>query len=93
MKFSNAFIFLSCCLMLLTACGGGNSLPAGATLSISTAGIKQLQFSWTPVEGVTSYRLLVNPDGASGYQQIGEDIAASKSSLLTVISISLGSSV
>lgn len=41
---------------------------------------KTLAFSWTPVEGATYYRLIKNPDGSSGYSQIGEDLTETSAS-------------
>ena len=35
---------------------------------------KVLQFAWTPVEDATHYRLLKDPDGNSGFSQIGDDL-------------------
>lgn len=49
-------------------------LDTPAALSL-TYGIKQLKFTWAAVDGATFYRLSENPDGASGYTQIGADIA------------------
>jgi hypothetical protein len=50
-----------------------NSRPSAPTVTLSY-GIKQLQFSWGTVSGATHYRLLEDPDGVSGYAQIGSDI-------------------
>lgn len=35
---------------------------------------KVLQFAWTPVDDATHYRLLKDPDGSSGFSQIGDDL-------------------
>ena len=35
---------------------------------------KVLQFAWTPVDDATYYRLLKDPDGSSGFSQIGDDL-------------------
>lgn len=35
---------------------------------------KVLQLAWTPVEDATHYRLLKDPDGNSGFSQIGDDL-------------------
>jgi hypothetical protein len=43
------------------------------TLSLISGGPKLLSFSWTDV-GADHYRLLKNPDGISGYTQVGEDL-------------------
>lgn len=77
----------------VAACGGGGggggggglpppatTPPAATTLSI-TIGIKQLQFSWVAATGATYYRLLQNPDGASGYTQVGGNIATTSTTL------------
>lgn len=69
--------------------GGGGSNPAAgnappaaapvlpaaptANLAIST---KLLSFSWTPVAGATSYRLMRNADGMSGFTQVGVELGA-----------------
>lgn len=37
--------------------------------------IKALTFSWTDLEGSTHYKLLENPDGISGFTQVGNNIA------------------
>lgn len=63
----------------LMACGGGRQAslvrPAAANLSVGF-GLKQLQFSWTAASGATSYRLLQNPDGMSGFTQVGADLSS-----------------
>lgn len=71
-------------LFALASCGGsgggngsnsgGTAAPAASTLTLGF-GVKQLQFSWTAVSGATHYRLLENPDGASGFTQVGGDLA------------------
>lgn len=59
-------------LLALAACGGGgddssNVTPAGAPAPSLSIGLKQLQFSWPAVANTDHYRILVNPDGASGF--------------------------
>lgn len=49
--------------------------PAAPTLSLAF-GVKELQFSWNAVGGAVFYRLQEDPDGVSGYTQVGNDIAA-----------------
>ena len=51
------------------------------------AGIKQLNFSWTELPGATHYRLLENPDGHSGFTQVGADIPAGTLSVSLDISV------
>jgi len=46
------------------------------TLNVSSSKPKTLAFNWSAVTGATLYKLLVNPDGKSGYTQVGTDITA-----------------
>lgn len=81
-------------LLLLAGCGGGGggrvqlppSPPPAPTLSV-TSSIKQLSFSWQPVAGATSYRLLENPDGKSGFTQIGDALPASATGTSVVVAV------
>jgi len=68
--------------VLLAACGGGGgggtppaltTAPAAPTPTLGFS-IKTLQFSWPAVSGATYYRLYENPDGGSGYTQVGGDL-------------------
>lgn len=43
------------------------------TLSLDY-GLKQLRFAWTAVGGAHHYRLFENPDGGSGFAQVGGDL-------------------
>ena len=45
--------------------------PPGLTLSFD---IKTFRFTWTDEPNATFYRLLENPDGISGFSQVGGDI-------------------
>jgi trimeric autotransporter adhesin len=47
--------------------------PANAPVPTLGKGVKQLVFNWASVPGATRYRLFENPDGASGFTQIGPD--------------------
>ena len=51
------------------------------------ADIKQLKFSWTEVTGSTHYKLLENPDGSSGFTQVGADIPAGMLTLSLPIAV------
>ncbi|WP_428253101.1 FG-GAP repeat protein, partial [Gynuella sp.] len=42
---------------------------------------KLFRFDWTDVEAATYYRLLENPDGLSGFTQVGQNIAAGVESM------------
>lgn len=46
------------------------ALPAAPTLSMTLSAVKRFDFSWAAVAGATSYNLLENPDGASGFTAI-----------------------
>jgi hypothetical protein len=49
--------------------------PPPATPTVSVEGdIKQLIFSWDDVADADYYRLMENPDGHSGFTQVGDDI-------------------
>ncbi len=71
------------CTMVLGACGGGGggsdpatvTPPSAPTLAL-TYGIKTLEFNWAAVDGASHYRLFENPDGSSGFSQLGIDITA-----------------
>lgn len=65
-------------------------MGAGATrLNEIGYKIKQLAFSWPAVPGADTYRLLENPDGVSGYTQIGSDFTAVTTSYDYDISVHL----
>lgn len=51
------------------------SLPPAPTLTLGY-GIKQLKFTWAAVSGANYYQLFENPDGVSGYTQVGGDLTA-----------------
>jgi hypothetical protein len=78
---------ISLALSSLAACGGsgggGGTGPGGVpgTPTVSTAiGVKQLQLGWNSVPGATMYRIKQNPDGVSGYTQVGADLPAGQTS-------------
>jgi hypothetical protein len=54
----------------VTATGDVLLPPTAPTLSLTPQGIKSFNFSWTDVADETEYRLLENPDSASGYIQV-----------------------
>jgi hypothetical protein len=64
---------------LLTLVGsggfGGPDVQAPSATSVSVGfNLKQLQFNWTATSGATAFRLLQDPDGASGFSQVGTDL-------------------
>jgi hypothetical protein len=66
---------------ILSGCGGGsgsNTLakPAVAASSVlSFAANKTFRFTWADVGDATYYQLMEDPDGLSGFTQVGSDIA------------------
>lgn len=56
--------------------------PANAaTATLSYNAIKGFTFTWTDVSDATYYRLQENPDGVSGFTQVGEDVSAGTQTL------------
>lgn len=67
----------------LTACSsGGKDAPDNSTdkpvaitnLGFSPDSIKTFRFQWEDVSNTTHYKLMEDPDGASGFTQVGTDI-------------------
>jgi len=50
-------------------------IDTGLEVTLAPGNIKTLRFSWPTINGVTHYKLNVNPDNVSGYMQVGENIA------------------
>jgi hypothetical protein len=67
--------------------GGGSVAPPPApTLSLTPQSIKTFHFAWEDVSGETGYRLLENPDGSSGFDEIAVIAAdATSHDLLTFL--------
>jgi hypothetical protein len=74
----------------LAACGssssgssdnGGSSngssavVPSAPAPVLTSGAIKNFRISWASVSGATYYRLMENPDGMSGFTQVGGDIS------------------
>jgi hypothetical protein len=57
-----------------------NPPPAAPTLAISF-GLKQLLFDWSASSGATHYKLFENPDGVSGFTQVGGDLTTTNTVL------------
>ena len=99
MRATIRILFVFSLTVFAVACGGGGSgggnappvttvpPPADPLVVTVDAGIKQLNFSWTELPGSTHYRLLENPDGGSGFSQVGVDIPAGTLSLSLTISV------
>lgn len=78
-RFALVFVLFT----LISACGNDNAFVgnrSGTRLHDIGYKIKQLAFSWPGVADADTYRLLENPDGVSGYSQIGGDFPATTTS-------------
>jgi len=83
---------------LLVSCGDGGSgssgqvqppgPPAAPTVTVS-ADVKQLIFSWDAVATATHYELLENPDGHSGFTQVGGNIPVGSTTAAKHIAVHL----
>lgn len=62
--------------------------PTAPIVNVNGA-LKSLDFSWAPVSSVTHYRLLENPDGSSGFTQVGVDIPVGTTSTRLRIAVHL----
>ncbi len=79
----------------LVACGGDGKFqqvqiqpPVPPVVTVD-AGIKRLIFNWPDILGATHYKLFENPDGHSGFTQVGENIAAGTLSVTMPIAVHL----
>ncbi len=98
MRAIGRILVLSSISALLISCGGGGNgksqqvqlpdPPAASVVSVG-ADIKQLIFSWDVVATATHYRLLENPDGHSGFTQVGGNIPGSETSVVRDIAVHL----
>ncbi len=79
----NEIILVMVFSSLLAACGGDDSNNGGSTNTapdtattpnLSFQPVKVFHFSWSDASNTTHYKLLENPNGASGFTQVGEDI-------------------
>jgi hypothetical protein len=62
------------------------SAPATAAVpTVAFAATKMFRFSWTDVDDATHYKLLENPDGHSGFTQVGGDATAGVQSIDHVV--------
>src|SRR5690349_8934260 len=63
-------------------------MPAAPQVTVG-ADIKLLRFDWDPVAGAQHYRLLKNPDGHSGFRQVGPDIPRTTTIAVDAIAVHL----
>jgi trimeric autotransporter adhesin len=80
-------VFAGIALQGCGSSGSSSSAPAAVTLSWSAQQTKTFHFTWADVSGETDYRLFENPDGASGFTQVGNTIAADSTSYDLVVSL------
>ncbi len=72
------------CSLALSACGSSNDesspsdddpIPStAADLNLTFHSVKTFRFSWSDVADASHYKLMENPDGVSGFTQVGSDI-------------------
>jgi hypothetical protein len=85
---SGVRLFLVTAALALTACGGSESGAegeSGMSPAIGFEPIKTFSFTWSADEDADHYRLMENPDGQSGYTQVGADIPVGTESASTVV--------
>jgi len=94
-------LLISLITILLTACGGGNSSSSENPASTNTPSAptraaepaltfeqtKKFSFNWTDVSDATFYRLMENPDGISGFTQIGSDFLSGTQNYQHIVSL------
>ena len=60
---------------------------SAAALSLTMTPVKGFQFDWTDVGDATFYRLMENPDGSSGFSQLGADIVQGTQSVTELVAL------
>lgn len=55
----------------------GDDLPGAAQASLELVPDKTFRLAWPATDGASFYRVLENPDGVSGFTQVGDDLSAS----------------
>ena len=82
-------LVLSLIVVLVTACGGGGTTttptPLIANFTVTSTEIKILSFNWDSFSGSSYYKLLVNPDGASGFTQEGSNVSSTSISVVVPV--------
>lgn len=71
---------MACAIVTLSACGGSDDdphpiPPAAPQVSVEAAP-KTLTLSWPAAAGADFYRVYLNADGSSGYEEISGDLTA-----------------
>jgi hypothetical protein len=91
MKTPTRIAILILMMVVVVACNqDGNkstdtATATAATPTLSFEAIKTFHFTWTDVANATYYKLLENPDGISGFTQVGDDIPAGIQSVNHVV--------
>lgn len=63
-----------------------NDPPAAPSVTLNTS-TKRLDLSWAAVPTALTYKVFLNPDGASGFTQVGADVAAPTTSASIDVSV------
>jgi len=90
-------IFLLLFIFILNACGGGGGDDDDVALaqppqisntpSLSFQQVKKFTFTWNDVDDANFYRLLEDPDGGSGFSQVGNDIQSGRGEISIQVSL------
>ena len=89
---NRALLLLASISSGVAACGGvspdpiGPLTPDAANVQVD-AGLKRLIFDWAEVPGATHYRLFQDPDGRSGFTQVGADVPAGTLSVSLTLAV------
>ncbi len=58
------------------------TIMASLEITTSSAGVKTIQFDWPAIAGATHYKLFSNPDGASGYNLLQDNLSATSTTIV-----------
>jgi hypothetical protein len=61
--------------------GGDSSDDPEFDVTVSDAGIKTIRFDWASFNGSTNYKLFINPDGASGYSLLQDNLVGTSTTV------------
>lgn len=94
-KYALYFVLVVILSNLVSACGGSSSSSSSSSSELSNASeltlayfqVKKFEFTWDDVDGATYYKLLENPDGSSGFSQVGDSIEAGVGKTSLVVSL------
>jgi len=65
----------------VSACIGNTANDASLIVSVSAVDVKTVKFNWNAITNATSYKLYVDPDGASGFTLQTDNISGNSTAL------------